>query len=414
MEMVVAITLLMVAVAGLGLEMGSALSLSRNNRHRSIGANLASREMDLVRSADFNTLPAGRVTAPADVDGTVFTVIRDSEWVAQDTSTGPCDAVAGTRPAFLRVSVFITWPDMAGTKPVESQTVLTPPAGSYDRYTGNIGAKIRDRDGRPAAGHLVTATGPGYTSSQVTTADGCAFFAFVPTGDYAIEVETLGNVDGQGNPAPTKTVTVTVGNTTPAQFDYDRASIVALTLVGKEGGTVPSSVPVTLANGALLPDKLKVFGGSGSPRSMANLYPYNNGYEYFAGSCADADPEGQDPGGTGPLYPGAARPEALSVTPGATVTGTLELPSVDVQVLRLGVPVVGATVTAVHAADSICGSGESLGAGLTGVDGKLRVSLPYGKWSFSAQVGPDSGTSSVDTELRPDTALVQDATVVIP
>lgn len=410
--MVVAISLLMVVLAAVGLEMGSALRLSRNNRNRSIAANLASAEMDIVRSTDFGALPIGRTTSNPVVDGTGYTLIRDSVWVPQDTTTGPCDAATGAKPAFLRVDVAITWADMAGTKQVESQTVLTPPVGTYDRYTGNIGVKVKDSRDLPAGGHLVTATGTGYSSSQVTSGDGCAFFAFLPAGTYTLSLATTGYVDGQGNATPSKTVAVGVGGTIKATFEYERAATAVLTLSGTDNGTVPPAVPVSLANNGFT-SSVKTFAGSGSPRTLANLYPYTSGYQYFAGSCADADPEGRKPDGSA-IYPGAGRLPPFSVSGGATATGSLQLPSVDVQVNdSAGAGVAGAVVTAEHAPDSRCGGGERLPAGSTDSSGKIRVSLPFGTWTFSATKGVLNGSSSPGTSLSPLVAGTDPATVVI-
>lgn len=416
-EMVAAMTLLMVVLAAVGLQMGSALTLSRNNRHRSVAANLASREMDVVRSTDFSELPIGRTTTTTSVDGITYTLVRDSEWVAQSTTAGPCDGGTAATASLLRVNVAITWPDMAGTKQVESQTVLTPPVGSYDPYSGNIAVKVLDREGRPAAGHLVTVTGTAASGSQVTTADGCAFFAFLPAGTYTARLGTTGFVNGQGSPTPSTTPTVTVGKTVQTQFDYDRAATAQITLSGSSEGTVPSSVALSLVNSTL---GTKTFPGSGSPRTIGSLFPYKTGYEYFAGSCADADPEGQlPPPASGARYPGANRPTALSVPPASTATGSLQLPSVDVEVRNANVSgypkVPGAVVTAVHAPDSRCATGETLPAGTTDNNGKVRVSLPYGAWSYTATKAgfSNSGTYPAAPALSPlDNGMYQ-ATVYV-
>jgi len=411
-EVVMAMSLLMVILAGLGLEMGSALTLTRNNRNRSIAANLASGEMDLVRSSDFTTLPTGRTTSTATVDATTYTIARDSEWVAQNSTTGPCDGSGSTKPALLRVTVAVSWPDMAGTQPVRSQSALTPPVGAYDRYTGNIAVRVRDRDGNPAPSHQVIATTGASTTSQLTTADGCAFFAFLSPGAYQVTVQTPGSVDRQGASVPSSTATVGVGATSSVDFDYDRAASIALTMSGASGGAVPSSMAVTLANGGLLPNEVKSFTGSGSPRTIADLFPFANGYQYWAGSCADADPEAQDPNGGGALYPGATRPDPISVGPGLVFSGSLVLASVDVKVVdSLNNSLAGVAVTAHHDPDTSCASGEDLAAGTTDANGMLRVALPYGTWSLRVAAGSASGSSSVT--VSPLSADLLTTTVVV-
>jgi type II secretory pathway pseudopilin PulG len=81
LELVVAISLLSLSVLALTLQMSSAMTVSRNNRNRSIAANLASREMDLVRSAKFSTLPLGLTTSAYPLDGVTYTIKRASQLV---------------------------------------------------------------------------------------------------------------------------------------------------------------------------------------------------------------------------------------------------------------------------------------------------------------------------------------------
>ncbi len=55
-EMVIAIFIFAMVITGVGVGMSSALNLTRQNRNRSIAANLAAQQMDTIRSTDFDTL----------------------------------------------------------------------------------------------------------------------------------------------------------------------------------------------------------------------------------------------------------------------------------------------------------------------------------------------------------------------
>jgi prepilin-type N-terminal cleavage/methylation domain-containing protein len=362
---------LLMTVAAMGLS--EALDLTRNNRSRSAAANLAAREMDLVRSTRFTELPVGLVSSTEQVDGVAYTIRRESQWVSEDATTGSCSAPTGSTLAFLRVTVSVTWPNMNGTAPVTSQTALTPPVGAYDPTTGHVAVSVVDRGAAPLAGIPVFLTGPTLSRSQLTTSDGCAFFAYLPSDAYMVTVSSTGYVDGQGIPAPEQSATVTVGSTVSVQFDYDRAASLQLTLVGTGGGSPPDTMPLTVANTHLLPTGLRVVPGSGgATRTVGDLFPYADGYQVWAGGCTDADP-------------GAAREAPLQVLPGQSSSATIGMPSVQAQVtLADGItPVAGAILSVRHAPDGGCPAGEVLTLpGVTDASGSLLVSIPYGTWTF--------------------------------
>ncbi|MCZ7526125.1 MAG: prepilin-type N-terminal cleavage/methylation domain-containing protein [Acidimicrobiia bacterium] len=268
-ELAVAVTVFAVLVTGLAATMYSGLALTRNNRSRSVAANLASQEMDLVRSSDFTDLPLGLVSSTQDVDGIPYTVQRQSSWVPTGATTGACDSV-GSDPAYLRVEVAVTWPNMQGVQPVRSDTLLTPPVGAYDPDSGHIAVKVRNREAAPLAAQPVTVTGPGLSRLLLTTTDGCAFFDHLPADTYTVALGTTGYVDRQGVAGPTQTAGVLAGATTSVGFDYDRSATLELTLTAPDGGTVPADLAVTLGNTQFLPDGRKTVPGSGNP-------PYGRG-----------------------------------------------------------------------------------------------------------------------------------------
>src|SRR5262249_61986364 len=165
------IVLLSIMMLGIAATVSSGLNLSRNDRNRSVAANLASQEMDTVRESTFTTLVARTTTQT--VDNQVFTIRRDLTWVSKSATSGPCDASGGT-PQVLRVEITVTWPAMHGANPVQTDTVMSPPVGSYDPNTGHIAVKVLDRDATPQENALVTLTGP-KNASLPTNEQGCAF-----------------------------------------------------------------------------------------------------------------------------------------------------------------------------------------------------------------------------------------------
>jgi len=380
LELVVALSVFALISGGIAASIDSGLTLTRNNRERSVAANLASQEMDTVRSTTFTALVARTITQV--VDGTSFTISRSLTWVSRSATNGPCDGT-NTNPELLRIRVMVTWPNMRGVAPTISDTTMAPPVGAYSANSGHIAVKVLDGSAQGQFGTNVQITGP-MTQSAPTNSDGCAFFAFLTPGTYVVSLNTVGYVTRQSVQNPSQTVGVTVGHVSSVQFDYDQSTTLALTFAPSAGGTPPNDLAVSLGNTQFVPSGVLVYPGTGLSRSIGSLFPASDGYTAWAGSCADADPEGQLAGGAGLYWPSGQRADPLEATPGGTTTGTVALDSATLTVLGPGaLPVVGATVVATHAADSMCASGESHTLGTTDATGTLTTALPYGTWTIS-------------------------------
>jgi hypothetical protein len=381
LELVVAMSVFALSVLAISATIDSGLTLTRNNRQRSVAANLGSQEMDTVRSSTFTSLTARTVTQV--VDGSTYTTDRELTWVSKSATNGPCDG-SNASPALLRVRVTVSWSNMRGVKPIVTDTLLAPPVGAYSTNSGHIAVKVLDASGAGEDGTSVQISGPS-VQTLPTNSDGCAFFAFLAAGTYTVSLNTPGYVDRQSATVPTQTVGVTVGNVSSVQFDYDQAATLALTFTASAGGTIPNNISVTLGNTSFVPSGAKRFAGTGLTRTLTNLFPSSGGYTTWAGTCADADPEGQNPNSGGAFWPGAQRPDALNADPGVTTAGTVAVKSVGITVFKFTghVAQAGVTVVATHAADQTCGSGASYTLGTTDATGALNSALPYGTWTIT-------------------------------
>ena len=198
-ELVIGIFIFALVIGGVTVGMSSSLNLTRQNRNRSIAANLASQEMDTVRSTDFVDLPLGMITTTIPVDGVPYDVTRQTEWVTPSATSGACQAPSGSALAYLSVTVTVTWNNMAGVPAPTSHTVVTPPVGTYDTTRGHVAVMVRDAAGAPQEGVPVALAGPGVADSQTTSLDGCAFFAYEPTGSYTVTLNKSNYVDLPGH-----------------------------------------------------------------------------------------------------------------------------------------------------------------------------------------------------------------------
>ncbi len=398
-ELVVAVSVFAILAGGLALTIDGGLNLARNNRNRSVAANLASQEMDEVRQEPFISLPLGLVDRTESVGGVPYTVRRESEWVNNASTTGPCDASAGT-PRVLRVSVSVFWNDMRGTDPVKSSTILSPPVGSYDPNNGHIAVKVLGSTAEPLAGVPVAVTATAFTRNLTTTSDGCAFFAFVPPATYTVQLGASGYVDRQGTASPSQVTGVTSGETSAIAFDYDQAATLTLTLSSPGGGAFPSNLAVGVGNTGLTPSGRKTFAGSGAIRTIGNLFPYSDGYGAWAGTCADADPQGVD-GNQLAYWPGATRENEFVTAPGGTVSGTVAFPTVDLRYGSLSAPSGTRTITAVHDADNGCVTGLTYTLASWNGPQNALVALPYGTWTFTISGASPYGGAWPTVDLDP-------------
>jgi prepilin-type N-terminal cleavage/methylation domain-containing protein len=434
-ELVMALAVLGLVLAAAAPVMMGALNLSRNNRNRSIAAGLANQQIDSVRdtaSTNFASLGAANSTTTQVVDGTAYTIAQYGEYVPPGgtlVTTSSCSGSA-TGPKFLRITVLVSWPNMAGVTPVQNQTILAPPAGSFNPYLGAIGVMVLDRNGKPQVNVQVSIDTTPATVIP-TSLDGCAYFPDLTPNTpafstYTVTLSKVGYVDRQFDFSANALAAVTAGDAVQVLIDYDNAAQIQTTLTGASGGYVPAGVPLTLYNTKLKPAGQAFPVGSGSPRTTLGLFPDPAGFKVWAGNCADADPEGHTPPASPagpPYYAGATRPAAVAVTPGGTSNTTLNLLSVDVTVNRVsGNPVQNATVTAVHDPDpNSCTTGDSLILGplqLTNGSGTVRVALPYGTWHFTATAPLPVGTMTplgnwTTVTLAPGTPLSTVATATV-
>jgi type II secretory pathway pseudopilin PulG len=418
-ELLVAVTVFALVFAAVSIGIGRALELNRGNRNRSAAAYVAARQLEEVRARSFTSVALGTTTCAYTTTScnlpSPYTVTQNVVWASPGSTSTSCDVptTSGAGLAYKRVTVTVTWPDMGGVAPVSSQTLLTPPAGTYDPNEGHILVQAYDRDALPLAGQTVTLSGP-ETASQTTTSDGCAFFAYLSPGTYTATMSTTGYVDRQGGQPTSQSVGVTASQITRVQFDYDRAATLSVGLVAPSGAVIPNGtsgygISMTVANSNLTvgyKSYRQSVTGSGTTRTITPLFPYASGYQVWAGDCADADPA---------FYSGGSRGAVLASNQGATTTGSAALDAVDVIVRKTtttGALINGATVSASHGVATGCTSGETLTTSSTTTSGQLRMALPYGTWTISATSGGTTRTASIT--LDPVTAAVPTLTVVIP
>jgi prepilin-type N-terminal cleavage/methylation domain-containing protein len=403
-EVLVALVLLSVISSGVAYGLIQSSRITGDSRTRVVAANVAAQEIDRVRAVA-DPLTIETASFDTTLNGQEFHVLRSATWEGRDPSGSPCDGGNSRFLAYKTVSVRVTWDHMGGTQPVRSDTIITPSVDSLDPTLSSIAVKILGNESQGVETALVRLTGP-TTDDQYSDEHGCVFFTQLPAGTYTLTAEKSGHVDTARATVATSQVTTSAGQTTAVQFDYDEATALDLTL---PTGTypAPAAVPVTIGNSGLQPRGTLTSTGSGTARSIESLFPFAGGYQVWAGSCGDADPEGtvRTPEGNpgAPYHDGGRREAPVSAEPGQRASATVVMSSVDVRFTDAsGNPLAGYVVRAVHDSDpDTCTAGEAYDLGATDASGYVRAALPFGTWRFQA-AGPGGPVERVQG-LSPNT-----------
>lgn len=388
-EVVVASVLVGILAATVLAVLIQTQSAQVGNRGRIAAANLAAREIDLVReqfaaseSGPLDIAAAGVVTnphpleggtagQPLSVDGTPYTVTRSAAWNITGDGASACEGGSLVTYPTMTVTVSVTWPSMGSIKPVVSQTVLAP-----DKLHGVptddsfVAVLVVDQAADPAPGHTVRVANGADIRTGLTDSSGCAVVQVDPasgTGtDYSVTVSTPGHVDMSGSPAPTKsTGYVTPGTlNTSVSFAYAAAASVEVRLVDAAGN--PASADAAGSQVTLVASEYSGASGNtvhtltGSTSTITGLWPTT--YGAFYGTVAPA--EGYN---TVVLAPGGS--------------ATIDVVYVPATIPFAGLPA-GTTelVAAPLASASTCSGADVRTFPVSGAT--ATVTLPAGSWKF--------------------------------
>lgn len=415
-EVVVAFLVLAIFASALMVALLNGLKVSKQARQRVAAANLAAREIEIVRNrfatsgaealvvasqtsvTNQNSL-SGTAGAPSVVDGVPYTVVRTAQWQPTGTGETACDGGSAVNFPALKLSVSVTWPNMGFAKPVHAETVTTPLKGQLDDDAlAFVAVKVQNAAGLVQPGVPVAASGPGGSFSQTTDASGCATFQVNVAGNYTISLNTAGWVDQTGVQASTKTpVTVAAGGLAQAMMTYDRAAAMDVTVVNPAGYALPSPLPMVNYTQPNVPaaGARRTFASAGATTRISGLWPQTAGYSAWAGGCADSDPAGAPTSGS--------RVAPVVVAPAGVGAITVPLAAVDITARSsASTTIPNGVVTATSAAAGPCSTPDrTLTLGTTNAAGLLKTSLPYGAWKLSITYSSTTKVATNTTNLQP-------------
>jgi prepilin-type N-terminal cleavage/methylation domain-containing protein len=401
-EVMVALVVLALFATAAAAALSAALTGSRRNTDKVQASNLATRQIEIIRNMtavsvpdglSYGTAAGGVSTTPTTItlDKTVYTVTNSAEYVPANNVGGSCTVAAGSRIAYKRISVAVTWTNMGSAQPVREDTLMRIPVTGLDNTTGQLSVPVQDATGAPVSGATVTASGAKVVSA-LTDDDGCAVLVGMPAGSYTVTASMSGRVNWAGSSAPTTAATVVAATMQPVSsfiLDKGAAIQVGLTTPSSNAYTPVNALPITARNhpdggqfaakqyrpcsatnkivGFCYPDANGTFSRTiGSPLNASaptsvGMFPFVAGYDVWAGDCTDNLP---------------ASPAIVNTQPGVTGAVTLALGGVSVTNK-------GAAASELYAWDSTC-SGEFLDLGRVSAGATAKIGLPYGAWRIQS------------------------------
>lgn len=399
-EVIVAMLVFAIIATGFLYVITSSLTVSRDTRARVVAANLASQQIDLIRSAK-SVFDIKNETKSATLNGDTFTIDISWSWATSTGATVTCEAGAASGSfSYKRVTVEVRWANMgADTRPVVSDTAYTPRSKINDPTKGTILVGVIDAHGEGVSGVKVTLDpAPAGIDPVTTDSDGCAYLLKVPQGEYDVLVSKAGYISQTQLTSPKAGASVSPGGSSRVSFAYDNAATFRLTYAGNV-----SPIPALPTN--LTTTFLSTYGNfQVTPSKSTGIvpitrYPLISGYSIVAGpyietpdapatSCLAPDP-GQwiaDDAKAG------VRPDPAAAAPGGSTNATVSMGAIRLA----GMAGSGKYLTAVYVgggtADPGCLAVTTPGTKTPNlmtftfadvvVSNGATIALPYGTWNI--------------------------------
>jgi type II secretory pathway pseudopilin PulG len=259
------------------------------NKARSEYSALAQQDIERMRSKPITSLSNYSETRLVRVGTVNYTVTSETEWVRDASGVVSCTD-DNSQAEYMKVSSSVTSPNDTQRTPTKETTLLTPAPGAFSATSGTAAVLLTDRDGDPISGATVSLAGPG-SFSEATNSLGCAIFGYIPSGGYTAQVSA--GVTWASEVPATAPVTVNPGRTTLSQIEIDSPASLRARFETPSGAATQWS-RLTVGH-AKLPAGRKIFPSATatalqSSIDAVNLFPHNDAYGVYAGSCLRNNP----------------------------------------------------------------------------------------------------------------------------
>jgi Tfp pilus assembly protein PilV len=343
-------------------------------RARSQADALAQQDEDQLRGEPVAKLSELSRTREVVANGTKYTIISTSQYVADATATASCSSSTPSAD-YLQTTSKVTWPSLGVGKPVVETSVISPPPGAA------LIVQVTE-SGTPIQGATVQVTGPSPATVETST-NGCAILAVLP-GEDQIHVSKSGYVDpnwyadSHDDLSVTRSVYLPAETTAKEGYYLGRAGKLAVSFAG----SIPAVGDSFVAhNSGMATFKPVVEAYKATVESLTTVYPFpgTSPYTVYAGECEADRPKALN----------AGNPEVEVVVPaGGTAPVIVTQPPINVKVMSgksktsPGKPVENAIATLT---DTGCGTKRET---KTNAKGTLeRPGAPFGTYSLCVTGG---------------------------
>ena len=326
-------------------------------------------------------LSAGSATRTVQQGGKRFTVTTTANWVPLDNSgynTVSCSLGSNSDPqkAIARVRVSVTGAELKGAQALDA--VILPNETTSISNVGTMTITVKDQANAALADATIAMVDPiGRTLSFTTDANGCVVARNVPvSATWTATASKAGYITKVANDA-VRSGTVLADQNTSFAFSLARAGDATFTtgtdawpFIDKMPFTFRAPTGVEIPATSTVPPTIRT-----SPFTISGLWADPTAYTAWQG-CPDA----------------ASFGTSVPITSGGTTAVTLG--GVQVEILgprRTKIEVISAAASPSGA----CATPITLTAGTTGPKGRLKVTMPYGRWQVKA-----AGTDVKAVQLR--------------
>jgi prepilin-type N-terminal cleavage/methylation domain-containing protein len=392
-EVMVAMTIFALIAMGVAAGIVSSVYLTQDNRSREAAINLATQEIDAVRSTK-DVFSVTNMTSPQTVAKQNYTVSRTTNWITSSGTDNACGAGDG-QLSYKRVSVKVSWSNGTSSTPrsVVMDTMIAPSTSVSSASSSTIVVAVTTASGGPNTGVGVTITpvsgGATALSSQpaVTDANGCTYALNVTPGSYKVALAKSGNTDVLMNATPSASVSTTAGSVASQTFLYDQpASVTVQYASNARSGSnpkLPSGIAATFTHGDTV---------TPVATTTTTVFPYTDGWSVMAGNynastCKNVNPlKWTTPTSTSLTVDSASVPVGIGGVAGVTSTVQIPMGVIDVKLtgadtVLTATPTSGAT----GVNDPGCTTSPATTYTFTGLNSTTAatIALPYGTFKFS-------------------------------
>jgi hypothetical protein len=295
MEAVMSAAVLILVVLGVLAAMDAVSGTAGANQARTVAAALAERDQERLRGLATEELEdiakSPRPPEEVTVGNVKYTIASEVRWVTDAAGEDASCALENGEGSYLRIRSTVTSPVTgAAVKPVVLTGIVAPRPGS-----GTLAALVKNAGGQPLSGIRVAISGP-EAADKLTNAVGCAVFTGLDAGTYNATLNQAPYIGEDGKQLTVKSVTVTAGNVATVEFVYDRKSSLNVQVY-----TILNGLEVADQSRGVIAANAKVPAGfvqaqpvapatTASSFSFPSVFPFQNPYTVYAGTCLGADP----------------------------------------------------------------------------------------------------------------------------